>query len=106
MSKAEIIIAANTIWVVVAATLVLFMQAGFALFEAGMTRMKNAGHIAGKNVLIFAICALTYWAVGFGLAFGDKAASAGTWLSNMIGTTGFFPGRADLVAIGHGPFSF
>ena len=49
----------------------MFMQAGFAFLEAGLTRMKNAGHIAGKNVLIFGICSLVYWAVGFGLAFGD-----------------------------------
>ena len=42
MSKAEIIIAVNTVWVVVAAVLVMFMQAGFAFLEAGLTRMKNA----------------------------------------------------------------
>ena len=50
----------------------MFMQAGFAFLEAGVTRMKNAGHIAAKNVLIFGICSLLYWAVGFGLAFGDR----------------------------------
>ena len=61
----------------------MFMQAGFAFLEAGLTRMKNAGHIAGKNVLIFAICSLVYWAVGFGLAFGDGNA--------IIGTHGLLP---------------
>ena len=71
MSNADLLIAANTIWVVVAAVLVMFMQAGFAFLEAGLTRMKNAAHIAGKNVLIFGICSLVYWAVGFGIAFGD-----------------------------------
>ena len=50
----DLLIAAITIWVVVTAVLVMFMQAGFAFLEAGLTRMKNAGHIAGKNVLIFA----------------------------------------------------
>ena len=45
-------IAASTIWVVLAAILVIFMQAGFAFLEAGLTRMKNVGHIAAKNVLI------------------------------------------------------
>ena len=40
----------------------MFMQAGFAFLEAGLTRMKNAAHIAGKNVLIFGICSLVYWA--------------------------------------------
>ena len=49
----DLLIAASTIWVVVTAVLVMFMQAGFAFLEAGLTRMKNAGHIAGKNVLIF-----------------------------------------------------
>src|SRR4051794_2422358 len=66
----DLLIAASTIWVVVTAILVMFMQAGFAFLEAGLTRMKNAGHIAGKNVLIFAVCSLVYWAVGVGIAFG------------------------------------
>ena len=83
MKSADLLIAANTVWVVVAAVLVMFMQAGFAFLEAGLTRMKNAGHIAAKNVLIFGICSLLYWAVGFGLAFGDGNA--------VIGTSGFFP---------------
>src|ERR687885_39660 len=51
----DLLIAASTIWVVVTAVLVMFMQAGFAFLEAGLTRMKNAGHIAAKNVLIFGI---------------------------------------------------
>src|SRR5438445_5216368 len=74
----DLLIAASTIWVVVAAVLVMFMQAGFAFLEAGLTRMKNAGHIAGKNVLIFGICAVLYWAVGFGLAFGGGNGFVGT----------------------------
>ena len=54
--NSDLLIAASTIWVVITAVLVMFMQAGFAFLEAGLTRMKNAGHIAGKNVLIFALC--------------------------------------------------
>ena len=46
MSNHDLLVAASTIWVVVAAILVMFMQAGFAFLEAGLTRMKNAGHIA------------------------------------------------------------
>ena len=57
MKTTDLVIAANTVWVVIAAVLVMFMQAGFAFLEAGLTRMKNAGHIAAKNVLIFALCA-------------------------------------------------
>ena len=82
MSHHQLLIAANTLWVVVAAVLVMFMQAGFAFLEAGLTRMKNAGHIAGKNVLIFGLCSLVYWAVGFGLAFGDGGP--------LVGNAGFF----------------
>lgn len=106
MSEAELTIALNTTWVLVAATLVLFMQAGFALFEAGMTRMKNAAHIAGKNVVIFAVCALMYWAIGFGMAFGDAASAAPGWLAGFVGTSGFLPNTGALIAIGEGPFAF
>src|SRR5690349_17788031 len=76
----------------------MFMQAGFAFLEAGLTRMKNAGHIAGKNVLIFAIASLVYWAVGFGLAFGDGNA--------LIGTAGFFPSVNELTSVGKAPFDW
>src|SRR5215217_2033363 len=98
MKTADLVIAANTIWVVVAAVLVMFMQAGFAFLEAGLTRMKNAAHIAGKNVLIFAVCSLVYWAVGFGIAFGDG--------NRFIGTTGFAPSVDSLLAVGTAPYSF
>ena len=98
MKNADLVVAVNTVWVVVAAVLVMFMQAGFALLEAGLARMKNAAHIAGKNVLVFGVCSLVYWAVGFGLAFGDGNA--------IVGTHGFFPSSDALVAIGKAPFSF
>ena len=98
MPSKDLLIAANTIWVVLAAILVMFMQAGFAFLEAGLTRMKNAAHIAGKNVLIFAVCSLVYYAVGFGIAFGDG--------NSFIGTSGFFPSSNELLAIGEAPYSF
>ena len=98
MGNKDLLIAANTIWVVLAAILVMFMQAGFAFLEAGLTRMKNAAHIAGKNVLIFAVCSLVYYAVGFGIAFGDG--------NSFIGTSGFFPSSNELLAIGQAPYSF
>src|SRR5256885_2066028 len=98
MKNADVVIAANTIWVVVAAVLVMFMQAGFALLEAGLARMKNAAHIAGKNVLIFGVCSLVYWAVGFGLAFGDGNA--------FVGTRGFLPSTDEFLSIGAAPFTF
>lgn len=98
MKTSELLIAANTVWVVVAAILVMFMQAGFALLEAGLTRMKNAAHIAGKNVLVFGLCSLVYWAVGFGLAFGDGNA--------LVGLSGFFPSVDALLGVAQAPFSF
>src|SRR5437870_6652239 len=98
MKTSDLLIAANTVWVVVAAVLVMFMQAGFAFLEAGLTRMKNAAHIAGKNVLIFGIASLVYWAVGFGIAFGDGNA--------VIGTHGFFPSVDSLLSVGQAPYSF
>jgi Amt family ammonium transporter len=78
--------AVDTVWVMLAAILVIFMQAGFALLEAGSTRMKNAGHVAGKTILTFGICAIAFWAIGFGLAFGDGNPFFGTtgfWLTGM-----------------------
>ena len=77
MSTKELAIATSTVWVVIAAVLVMFMQAGFAFLEAGLTRMKNVGHIAAKNVLILAIASIVYYLVGFGIAFGDAAISSG-----------------------------
>jgi ammonium transporter, Amt family len=94
----DLLIAASTIWVVIAAVLVMFMQAGFAFLEAGLTRMKNAGHIAGKNVLIFAMASIVYWAVGFGIAFGDGNA--------VIGLHGFFPSVTSLISVGQKPFEW
>src|SRR5436305_13348042 len=96
MSKHDLLVGMSTIWVVVTAVLVMFMQAGFAFLEAGLTRMKNAGHIAGKNVLIFALCSLVYWAIGFGIAFGDG--------NSLFGTAGFFPSVVVLTSVGKKPF--
>ena len=97
--NSDLLIAASTIWVIVTAVLVMFMQAGFAFVEAGLTRMKNAGHIAGKNVLIFGVCAIVYWMVGFGMAFGDSG-------GGFIGTSGFFPSTEELISVGKAPFSW
>src|SRR3954464_9406024 len=97
-TNTQLLVAASTIWVVVTAVLVMFMQAGFAFLEAGLTRMKNAGHIAGKNVLIFALASILYWAVGFGMAFGGGNA--------FIGTDGFFPSVNELISVGKAPFDW
>jgi ammonium transporter, Amt family len=97
MTHHQLLIAMNTVWVVVAAVLVMFMQAGFAFLEAGLTRMKNAAHIAGKNVLIFGVASLVYWLVGFGLAFGHG--------NGLVGLHGFAPSVDALLAVGKAPYA-
>jgi Amt family ammonium transporter len=75
-------IALDTVWVMVAAFLVMWMQAGFALVETGLTRAKNAVNICMKNLLDYCFGSLAFWAVGFGIMFG-----AGT---KYFGTQGWF----------------
>jgi Amt family ammonium transporter len=74
---------ANYVWTLVAAALVFFMQAGFAMVETGFTRAKNAINILMKNLMDFSVGSIVFWAVGFGIMFG--ATSTG-W----FGTSGFF----------------
>jgi Amt family ammonium transporter len=71
----------NTMWVVVAALFVMFMQAGFAFLEIGFSRGKNAGTVIAKILMNFSIAGLMYWAVGFAFAFGT---------GDIIGSDGFF----------------
>lgn len=75
-------IAIDTIWTLLAAFLVFFMQAGFALVEAGFTRAKNTGNIIMKNLMDFSAGSIIYWAVGFAIMFGAGNA--------FIGSKGFF----------------
>jgi ammonium transporter, Amt family len=99
MTNKELAIAASTVWVVIAAVLVMFMQAGFAFLEAGLTRMKNVGHIAAKNVLVLALASIVYYLVGFGIAFGDGG-------NGLVGGSGFAPSVEELLAVGTAPFSW
>jgi Amt family ammonium transporter len=75
-------IAINSVWVLVAGILVMFMQAGFAFLEIGFSRGKNAGTVIAKILVNFSICALLFYAVGFAFSFGSGNA--------IIGTHGFF----------------
>jgi Amt family ammonium transporter len=75
-------VALDTLWVLVTAFLVFFMNAGFALVESGLCRSKNAVNILAKNFVVFAASSLAFWVVGFALMFGngsDYIGSAG-WL--------------------------
>jgi ammonium transporter, Amt family len=71
----------NSMWVIVAGVLVMFMQAGFAFLEIGFSRGKNAGTVVAKILTNFSIAGLCYWAVGFAFAFGA---------GKLIGHDGFF----------------
>jgi len=74
----------DTVWVVVAASLVFFMQAGFALLESGMSRSKNAVNVVMKNYMDVCIGSIIFWLVGYGIMFGDN-------ITGYFGTTHFFP---------------
>ncbi|MBR1821434.1 MAG: ammonium transporter [Clostridia bacterium] len=75
--------AVNTIWVLLGAALVFFMQAGFAMCEAGFTRAKNTGNILMKNLMDFCIGTPLYWLIGFGIMFGAGSAAFG-WIDPFI----------------------
>ncbi|MDX9703697.1 MAG: ammonium transporter [Candidatus Auribacterota bacterium] len=81
-------LAIDTVWTLIAAFLVFFMQAGFALVETGFTRAKNAGNIIMKNLMDFSVGTLAYAAVGFAIMFGTSSLG-------LFGTSGFFLGTLD-----------
>lgn len=113
-------IATNIFFVTVGMALIFFMQAGFMLVETGFCRGKNAAHVAMTNFVIFAVGALAYWAIGFGLQFGsfgpigllggaqgvldgDAFTIAGQALA---GTKGFFLGSLGDGTLDVGAFAF
>lgn len=69
--------AVNTIWVLLGAALIFFMQAGFAMLESGFTRAKNTGNIAMKNIIDLCIGSLMFWFAGFGIMYGSGTKLAG-----------------------------
>jgi len=83
LSGDDIQAAFDAIWLVLAAALVFFMQAGFAMVETGLTRAKNAGNIIMKNLMDFSVGAIMYWLIGWALMYGD---SVGAFIgSSMFG---------------------
>jgi len=80
-------VAVDTLWVAVAAFLVIFMNAGFGMLETGFCRQKNAVNILSKNLIVFALATIAFWAIGFALMFGDG--------NGFIGLQGFFLSGAD-----------
>nr|WP_217913585.1 ammonium transporter [Miltoncostaea marina] len=80
-------IAINTLLVFLGAVLVLFMQAGFAMLEVGLSRMKNAGAVMAKIIINLSVTFIIFWAVGFSFAFGDG--------NGFIGSSGWFMDVSD-----------
>ena len=72
----------NIVWVFLGAVMVMLMQAGFAILEAGLTRQKNCNNVLVKNIMDFAIGSIIFLVVGFGLMFGES-------LGGIVGITGF-----------------
>ena len=62
----------NIVWVFLGAVMVMLMQAGFAILEAGLTRQKNCNNVLMKNIMDFAIGSIIFLVVGFGLMFGES----------------------------------
>lgn len=92
----------DTMWVLVGAALVFFMQAGFAMLEAGFTRAKNAGNIIMKNLIDFSVGSIAYWFIGFGIMFMGSGAFIGTvdlmshgWINGESGDS--YPPAAFLI---------
>ncbi len=73
----------NYVWTLIAACLVFFMQAGFAMVESGFTRAKSAVNIMMKNLMDFSMGSMAFWAIGFGIMFGTSK-------TGLFGTDGFF----------------
>lgn len=86
-TTAELKVALDTLWVAIAAFLVFFMNAGFCMLETGLCRQKNAVNVLAKNLIVFALATVAFWAIGFGLMFGNG--------NDFIGLSGFFLQGAD-----------
>ena len=72
----------DTMWVMVAAMLVFFMNAGFCMLETGFCRQKNAVNVLAKNLIVFSMASIAFWILGFGLMFGNG--------NGVIGADGLF----------------
>jgi len=87
----------NTVWLLIASVLVIFMNAGFGMLEAGFCRQKNAVNILSKNLIVFALATVAYWAFGFSFMYGTAG-------NGFIGAGGFFLSSGDPATYGLDPF--
>lgn len=96
LEEAKVVL--DTIFLLFCSVLVIFMNAGFGMLETGFCRQKNAVNILAKNLIVFGIATLAYWAIGYGLMYGGTANDAGLWTGGnaYIGTQGFFFGGSSI----------
>ncbi|MCZ2201224.1 MAG: ammonium transporter, partial [Cylindrospermopsis raciborskii PAMP2012] len=85
--SADLKVGIDTMWVMFAGMLVFFMNAGFGMLETGLCRQKNAVNVLAKNLIVFALSTVAFWAIGFGLMFSDG--------NPFIGLGGLFLQGAD-----------
>jgi Amt family ammonium transporter len=85
----EFTVSIDTIWILIAAVLVMFMQPGFALVEAGFTRSKNTANILMKNLMDFSIGSLIFWLLGYTLMYGED-------LGGFVGKISLFFGSDEI----------
>ncbi len=90
----ELKVGMDTMWVMIAGMLVFFMNAGFCMLETGFCRQKNAVNVLAKNLIVFSLATIAFWAIGFGLMFSDG--------NGFLGTSGgfFITGEDNSPAIG------
>ncbi|HBB34268.1 MAG TPA: ammonium transporter [Cyanobacteria bacterium UBA8803] len=81
-STADLKVGLDTMWVMIAGMLVFFMNAGFCMLETGFCRQKNAVNVLAKNLIVFALSTIAFWAIGFGLMFSNG--------NGFIGNSGGF----------------
>ena len=86
MNTTELTVTMDVIWIIVAAALVMFMQAGFTALESGLTRAKNSINVAMKNLTDFVVAVLVFWCCGYGLMFGQSY--HGFFGSSLMGLEG------------------
>ena len=87
MTLDDLVVATTVLYLMVATVLVFIMHAGFAMLEAGMTRQKNVANIIGKNLMTISLGMLAYYAIGWGLMYGEQ-------IAGLFGSDGFFLGTA------------
>jgi Amt family ammonium transporter len=84
---ADLKVGLDTMWVMVTAMLVFFMNAGFCMLETGFCRQKNAVNVLAKNLIVFALATIAFWSIGFAFMFSDGnsfiGTSGGWFLSNL-----------------------